>query len=216
MNMAVDVKRLNEAERIDLTRALAAGEKAAEEARMNAELLAAATISDSVNARWFALRTAHRSEIALCESLRDSHVDAVVPQKKVHQKRRAGCRGKFIHKPVLPHLVFVRMVPSNEAFAGLLRVKGVAAVIGSGGRPHPISEREMSDFMDLAQKGAFDERLTPTGWKVGSKVRIKDGPFADFKGVLEGYARKRGVRVLTHLFGQAVTVELTLAQIELL
>lgn len=212
--MAPDVKQLNSAERIDLTRALAAGEKAAAQARMHAGLLAAATVRDEEKARWFALRTAHCSEMELCEQLVDSHVDAVVPVKKVQQKRR-GCRpGRFIHKPVLSHLVFVRVVPSNEAFSGLLNVKGVAAMIGSDGRPHPIGDAEMAVFMDLAQKGAFDERHTPTGIRVGSAVRIRVGQGAVIDAVIEGYARKRGVRVLAQLFGQAVTMEVTLAQIE--
>src|SRR5690606_37542057 len=99
------------------------------------------------------------SEIELCKLLTDSRVDAVVPVRNVPVRRRWNKQSRaLIHKPVLAGLVFVNMVSSDEAFAGLLRVKGVAAVVGTEGRAYPIGDKEMNSFMDLAQEGAFDER----------------------------------------------------------
>lgn len=190
-------------------------EKAAEAARLDAELLAAATMQVKGKPAWYALRTAKCCEIALCESLVDSGVDAVVPMRTVQcQGRRAGARSRLVHRPVLSGMIFVSMVLSDAAVAGLLRVRGVAAIIGSQGRPHPIGDKEMNGFMELAQAGAFDLRQGAHGLKAGSRVRIKDGPFAEFEAVMQGYVRSRHVRVLAHLFGRAVTMELTLAQIE--
>src|SRR5690606_38002583 len=119
-----------------------------------------------------------------------------------------------VHKPVLSKLVFVNMVPSSMAYAGLLRVKGVAAFIGTDGIPHPIGQREMNSFMHLAQEGAFDERNMPRGIVVGSRVRINVGAYADFEGILAGYAKGRASRVLTYLFGREMTVDVTFAQLE--
>ena len=214
--MAINHKQLNNAQAIDISRVDAKSDRIMAERMMDARLLAAASMQVEGKRKWFALRTAHRSEFELCEMLvKALDIDAVVPMKKVQVKcRRPGARGRVVHKPVLRGLVFVQLVPSPLAFAGLLRVRGIEAVIGSHERPHPIGEKEMNAFMDLAQAGAFDERNAPTGLKVGSKVRIKVGPFAEMDGVLEGYAPKRNVRVLTHLFGRGMTVELTLAQIE--
>lgn len=213
--MRADVKRLNEADKIDLTRCHAVSDRIMEQRRLDAQLLAAASLDVEGERQWYALRSSFRSEVELVASLTDSRVDAVVPVKEVQMARRVGGRGgKVIHKPVLRGLVFVSIVPSDRAFAGLLRVDGVAAVVGKGGDPYPIGKREMNGFMDLAQAGAFDERNIPTGLVVGSRVRINVGPYADFEGVFAGYTRGRAARVLTHLFGGAMTVDVTLAHIE--
>ena len=213
--MAINHKQLNNAQAIDISRADAKSDRTMAERMMDARLLAAASMQVEGERRWFALRTANRNEQPLCESLVASDVDAIVPLKKVPLKRRLpGACDKVVHRPVVSNLIFVRMVLSAEAIVGLLRIKGVSGIIGSQGKPYPIGDREMNGFMDLAQAGAFDQRNGVQGLKAGSKVRIKDGPFAEFEGVLQGYVRSRHVRVLAQLFGGKVTMELTLAQIE--
>lgn len=213
--MAVDVKQLNDVVTIDLSRCEAKADKVMAERRLERELLAAASLDVAGDRQWFALRTLGISEIDLCQRLVDSRVDAIVPVMHVPVKRRFNAPSrKFIHKPVLSKLVFANLVPSDEAFAGLLRVKGVTALIGSEGRPYAIGGREMNSFMDLAQAGAFDERNTPTGLVVGSRVKIKVGNYADFAGVLEGYAKGRTARVMTWLFGREMVVDVKLAHLE--
>lgn len=213
--MAVDVKQLSEAVTIDLSRCEAKADKVMAARRLERELLAAANLDVVGDRQWFALRTLGISEIDLCQRLIDSRVDAVVPVKQVPVKRRFKVDSRrLIHKPVLSGLVFANLVPSDGAFAGLLRVKGVAALIGTEGRPYAIGSREMNGFMDLAQAGAFDERNTPTGLAVGSKVKIKLGSYADFQGVLDGYAKGRTARVMTWLFGREMTIDVKLAHLE--
>ncbi|QPC87404.1 hypothetical protein GA830_12125 [Mesorhizobium sp. NBSH29] len=221
--MAMNVKRLNDGvervwldragEPIKLDRAYAASAKAVAERTMEAGLLDAATKDIEGARRWFALRVGARGEIAIRDGLVDARVDAVVPVKEVSVSRRTSAR-KVVHKPVLSGLVFVNLVPSIRAFAGLLRVRDVYALIGGGDQPHPIGDREMNGFMDLAQAGAFDERNTPTGLKVGSQVQINVGAYAEFKGVIEGYAKGRAARVRTWLFGREFTVDVKLAHLE--
>ncbi|MGQ2906727.1 MAG: transcription termination/antitermination protein NusG [Aliihoeflea sp.] len=182
---------------------------------LDAQLLDAAGMEVPGVRRWFAFRTLGRGEIEIRDALVKMHVDAVVPEKRVVLPRR-GVRpgGKAIQIPVLRKLIFVRVAQSDQAVAGLLRVRGIQAVIGKGDRPHPIGDRQMTAFMDLAQKGAFDERNIPTGLNVGSRVKINVGPYAAFSGVLEGYAKGRAARVRTMLFGADMIVDVKLAQIE--
>lgn len=213
--MAVTVKQLSEAVVIDLSRCEAKADKVMAARRLERDLLAAASIDVVGERRWFALRTMGISEIELCRVLVDSRVDAVVPVKQVQVKRRFNAPSrKVVHKPVLSGLVFASLVPSDAAFAGLFRVKGVAALIGTEGRPYAIGGSEMNSFMDLAQAGAFDERNTPTGLAVGSRVKIKVGSYADFEGVLDGYAKGRTARVMTWLFGREMTIDVKLAHLE--
>ncbi|MBI1620144.1 transcription termination/antitermination protein NusG [Aquamicrobium zhengzhouense] len=222
--MAVNVKQLSDAQHawlddegnaINIDRAWKKSDKVMAERRLEQGLLAAARKDVPGERRWFALRTLGVGEIELCSQLIDSGVDAVVPVKKVQVKRRFQPRScRTIHRPVLRGLVFVNLVSSTEAFAGLLRVKGVAAFVGKEGRPHPIGEHEMRKFMDLAQEGAFDERYAPTGLVVGEKVKIGVGPFVAFEGILTGYGKGRTARVMTWLFGREHLVEVKLANLE--
>ena len=214
--MRIDGKRLRVASD-EVLGPVAVGKalKARAERRMEARLLEAAGLDVGGRRFWYALRTVGVSEVELRERLADSGVDAVVPVKEAAAKRRfKGESRKIVHRPVLRGLVFVNLVPSASAFAGLLRQDGVAALIGTGDRPHPIGDREMRNFMELAQAGAFDERDGPCGLKVGSGVRIKLGAFAEVEGVLAGYARGRTARVLTMLFGREMTVDVRLAHLE--
>lgn len=223
--MAVHVKRLNEGEHchvvddgkvIGVERAWVKSDRTMAARRMDQDLLAHAAIGVEGVRRWYALRSGNRGEIELAKALTDSRIDAVVPVKQVPVKRRFNASSsKVVHRPVLSGLVFVNVVPSIEAFAGMMRVKGVAAIIGSDGRPAAIGDREMNGFMDLAQAGAFDERNTPTGLKVGSRVRINVGIYAQMEGVLEGYAKGRAARVMTFLFGRGMVVDVPLAHIEI-
>jgi transcriptional antiterminator NusG len=162
---------------------------------------------------WFALRSAHEPEIALRDALLARQVEAVVPVKKTLMHRRGGNRCKLIHRPVVRERVFVRLVPSAEAFAGLLRVRGVASIIGANERPYPIGDMEMNTFMHLADDGAFDDNVSAQRIALGSHVQMKVGAFADMRGVLTGYVGTRGARVETFLFGGTVTVDVTLAQV---
>lgn len=213
--MAVDVKRLNDATEIDLSRCVAEADRVMAQRRLERDLLAMASKQILGERTWFALRSANRCELDLVDRLVSLDVDAVVPVHEVNVRARVGARcRRVINRPVLSQLVFVNLVPCNAAFAGLLRVKGVVSVVGKEGRPYPIGNQEMNGFMDLAQAGAFDERNTPTGLQVGSRVKIRVGQFADFAGVLEGYAKGRVARVRTMLFGSDQIVDVKLANLE--
>ncbi|MHB2265023.1 transcription termination/antitermination protein NusG [Aliihoeflea sp. PC F10.4] len=219
--MAIERKQLNSGERVWLDRdgkpyVMPSKAVTAERQReIDAVLLDAAGMEVEGERRWFAFRTANRGEIEIRDSLVSMKIDAVVPQKTVPAPRRFSSRSrKVVHKPVLRNLVFVRVVPSDDALAGLRRVRGIVAAVGSDDRAYPIADKEMNGFMHLAERGAFDERVTPTGLKVGSRVKINVGPYADFTGIFEGYAKARSARVLTYLFGHDIVVDVKLAHLE--
>ncbi|WP_309086450.1 transcription termination/antitermination NusG family protein [Chelativorans sp.] len=212
--MAVDAKQLNEAKAINLDRAIEAGRKAQEQARLQARRLSAAAGSEKGEKRWYVLRIAHRSERAVAADLDAAGLEAWAPTKTIwravfHSKKR-----RRAENPIFRGYVFVRSVPCDEAWVGLLRVKGVAAILGNGTRPVHVPDEKMSALMGLVVSGAFDEKKNGRPYKIGEKVWIKDGPFASFPCVIEGYVKSRGVRVLASLFGRRVPLEVTLAQVE--
>ncbi|WP_274426763.1 transcription termination/antitermination protein NusG [Chelativorans sp. YIM 93263] len=211
--MATRAKQLNEAEPISIDRALEAGRKADEKRKMHERFLKAAAGAE-YDRRWFVLRVAHRPEREVVAELDDSGLEAWAPVKTVWRTVFHSKKKRAAHRPVFRSYVFVRAVPSAEAWHGLLGIKGVRAVLGGGSGPFPISDETMNKLMGLVKAGVFDQKKNARPYRIGETVRVKDGPFADFTGVLEGYAASRGVRVLASLFGREVPVELTLAQIE--
>lgn len=211
----MNVTRPSEAVAVETGRCVDKIDRVLAERALDARLLAAAGRLVAGERRWFALRTRGCRETELVTRLSESDVDAVVPVKTVPVRGRySGPSRRVINKPVLAGLVFVNMVPSDAGFAGLLRVKGVAALVGHGARPAPIGDREMHGFMDLAQAGAFNERATPHGIAVGSRVKIRVGAYADFEGVVSGYAKGRTARVMTMLFGRDMLVDVGLAHLQ--
>ena len=213
--MVAVVMRRNDDEPIDLARSELEIDRVLARRRIERSLLAAAS-REVVGAKsWFALRVEPRCETEVRMRLDRLRVEAAVPIRQVQVKRRFRAESRrTIERAVLSGLVFVRLVASNAAFAGLLRVKGVAAIVGKEGAPYPIGNQEMQEFMELAQAGAFNERCTANGIAVGSRVRIRVGPFADAAGIFEGYGKARGARVRTMLFGREMTVDVKLANIE--
>lgn len=218
--MRIDPKQLNErawldrnGDPINIDRAWQKSDRVMADRCLADELLA--DFNASGDRRWYALRVdVGVREIELRDLLTAKRIDAVVPVKSVAKPGYKGKGWTFIHKPVLRGRVFVNGAPGNRAFAGLLKVKGVAAIVGAGEKPYPIRDRDMNVFMALAQDGAFDERRSPGGLKVGDKVRIRVGAYADVEGVLQGYVGSRAARVETMLFGGVMTVDVTLAHIE--
>lgn len=198
---------------INVDRAVRRSDVVMAERALEADLLAAASKAVTGKRVWLALRIGQCGEIAMRDWLIERQVDAVVPVKEVRSAAHRGRRAKVIHKPVLRGLVFVNLVVSLRACAGLLRVRGVTAIVGKGGEPYPIRDKDMNEFMDKAQKGAFDERMMASGLKVGSRVKVTLGGHAYIEGVLAGYVGSRAGRVRTWLFGAEMTVDVKLAHL---
>lgn len=163
--------------------------------------------------KWFVLTISNRAEKDVEKSLRDAGIEVWLPMKRTEILVKGTRRVRNVERPVWLGYVFVSVVPSDETWAGLTRVKGVQGILGSGDGPLSINAKEVSELMGLVQKGAFDEKRASRPFKPGSTVMIESGPFASFDAVLEGYVGTRAARVLVAIFGRVTPVELDLAQI---
>lgn len=187
--------------------------KARANRRMEEAFLRIAAGQEGERRQWFALTTDNRAEKDVEKLLDDAGVTAWVPKRKTLTVRRGTRARRERIEPIFSGYVFVRVVPCDEAFVGLGRVRGVAGIVAADGRAFPIRDKEMEALIGLVSTGWFDVKEIDGRLSVGSKVRIEAGRFAAFEGVMDGYVGKRAARVLTRLFGQEMAVTVPLAKL---
>lgn len=123
-------------------------------------------------------------------------------------KRKTSKRKTF------PSYVMVEMDLNNETRHLVQNVPGVTRFVGSGQREVPLKENEVRRL--LGQVETSKGRPTPTvTFRVGDSVRITDGPFSAFTGVVDEVNNERGkVKVMVSIFGRATPVELDFLQVQ--
>jgi len=219
--MAIDMKRLNEADQVLGEASIERATKARAEHDMQARFLAIAcgaagweAGSESHPRGWFVIRTKNRAEKAVENTLTAAGIECWFAVKTTDVLVYGSRRRRNVVRPIWLGYLFVKVVPCNETWAGLLRVDGVASVIGTASGPARIDDEIMNDLMGLVNKGVFNERHDAKPFKVGARVMIKAGHFEGFKGAVQGYVGKRAVRVLAEVFGGHSVIELGVAQLE--
>ncbi|MBI4200899.1 MAG: transcription termination/antitermination factor NusG, partial [Chloroflexi bacterium] len=128
--------------------------------------------------------------------------------------------GKRIPKRVrlYPGYVMVQMAMADESWYVVRNTPGVTGFVSSEDeqekRPKPVA-LEPWEVANILQQVASDTPKTRVGFSVGDSVRITDGPFADFIGVVDSVDTDKGkVNVLVSFFGRETPIELDFLQVE--
>ena len=144
--------------------------------------------------------------------LEDSFSEILVPTEDVVEVRR----GRKINseRKFFPGYVLVKMDLSDEAYHLIKNTPKVTGFLGGQNKPVPVSEREVQRIVGAIEEGV--ERPKPTiRFDLGEKVKVTDGPFASFDGVVESVDEDRArLRVSVSIFGRATPVDLEYAQVE--
>ena len=124
---------------------------------------------------------------------------------------RSGKR-RTVTKKILPGYVLVEMKMSDQSWSVVRNTPGVTGFVGSGSKPTPLQEEEVEKI--LKQMVATTPKVK-IGFHRGESVKITDGPFLDFVGVVDEINTEKGkVKVFLTLFGQETPVELDFLQVE--
>src|SRR6202023_761476 len=132
--------------------------------------------------------------------------EIMVPTEKVVEVR--GGRKVDAERKFFPGYVLGKMDLTDEAYHLIKNTPKVTGFLGADKKPMPISDSEAARILHQVQEGI--ERPKPSvTFEVGEQVRVSDGPFASFNGVVEEVdeGRSRG-RVAVSFFGRATPVEL--------
>jgi transcriptional antiterminator NusG len=123
-----------------------------------------------------------------------------------------GGRRRTVTKKILPGYVLVQMRMDEHSWGIVRNTPGVTGFVGSGNTPTPLREEEVAEI--LKQMSAETPRVK-VGFRKGQSVRVTDGPFIDFVGVVDEINMGKGkVKVLLSLFGQETPVELDFLQVD--
>ena len=119
---------------------------------------------------------------------------------------------RTVTKKILPGYVLVQMKMSDQSWNVVRNTPGVTGFVGTGSKPIPLQEEEVSQI--LKQMVAEAPRVK-IGFRKGQSIRVTDGPFIDFVGIVDDISLDKGkVKVLLTLFGRETPVELDFLQVE--
>ena len=145
--------------------------------------------------------------------LQDRFGEILVPTEEVVEMRD-GQRRKSERK-FFPGYVLVQMEMDDETWHLVKEVPKVLGFIGgSSDRPAPISDKEAQAILNRVQEGV-DKPRPKILFEPGEVVRVTEGPFNDFSGVVENVNYdKNKVRVAVQILGRSTPVELDFSQVE--
>ena len=172
--------------------------------------------------RWYVVHTysqfeksVHRAlqERIVREGMEDLFGQILVPVEEVVELKSG--QKSISERKFFPGYVLVQMVMNDASWHLVRSVPRVMGFIGgTSDRPAPISDKEVDAIMNRLQQ-VGDKPRPKTLFEPGEMVRVSDGPFADFNGVVEevDYEKSR-LKVSVSIFGRATPVELDFAQVE--
>jgi transcriptional antiterminator NusG len=118
---------------------------------------------------------------------------------------------RTVHKKVFPGYVLVQMRMNDNSWYVVRNTPGVTSFVGHGNRPTPLEESEVKAILKQMEEEAPKVRVS---YQVGQAIKITDGPFTDFEGIVDAIDHERGrVRVLVSFFGREAPVELDFLQV---
>ena len=175
----------------------------------------------SDNHKWYVIHVYSGFESKIVESIEEQaekkgieeqFSELMIPAEEVVEVRpgkKYNTERKFF-----PGYILAKMELSDEAWNLVKNTQRVTGFLGGQGRPVPISEREAKQIMQSMQEGAEKPRPSIT-YEVGENVRVTDGAFTSFAGVVEEVdLEKARLKVAVSIFGRATPVELDYSQVE--
>ncbi|MCG7494693.1 transcription termination/antitermination protein NusG [Thalassobius sp. Cn5-15] len=170
--------------------------------------------------RWYSVSVLSNFEKKVAEQIRtsaeengleDEIVEVLVPTEEVIEVRR----GKKVttERRFMPGYVLVRMEMSDRGYHLVSTINRVTGFLGPQGRPMPMRDAEVNQILNRVQEGEEQPR-TLIRFEVGEKVKVNDGPFEDFDGMIEEVDDEaQKLKVSVSIFGRETPVELDFTQV---
>lgn len=174
-----------------------------------------------MSAKWYVLHVYSGFESKVAQSIREQAAqqdmaekieEVLVPTEEVVEMRRGSkvnAERKFF-----PGYVLIKMDMTNESWHLVKNTPKVTGFLGGQGKPSPISQAEAEQIMRQVQEG-IDRPKPSVVFEVGEQVRVSDGPFSSFNGLVEEIDEEKArLKVSVSIFGRSTPVELEYGQVE--
>jgi transcriptional antiterminator NusG len=170
--------------------------------------------------RWYSVSVLSNFEKKIAEQIRTSvaeqgledEIDEVlVPTEEVIEIRR----GKKVstERRFMPGYVLVHMEMSDRGYHLISSINRVTGFLGPQGRPMPMRDAEVQGILGRVEEGVEAPR-TLISYEIGEKVKVNDGPFEDFDGMVEEVDDdNQKLKVTVSIFGRETPVELDFTQV---
>ena len=196
-------------------------EKEMQEGQENEDKVTDIKETDDPNAKWYVVGAASGFEERAVKTIQDnarkaslSHFffDFQIPKQEVVEIRR----GKKINseKNFFPGYMLIKMIMNNQTWQLVKNSNKVSGFTGNDHKPIPLSQSEAIKMLKKADDSI--EYIAPKYvYEVGQQVKIIDGPFASFNGMVEEVDEERGrLKISVSIFGRSTPVELEYTQVE--
>lgn len=172
--------------------------------------------------RWYIVHAYSNFEKKVAESIReqaqsrglaDKFEDILVPTEKVTEVRRG--RKIDTDRKFYPGYVLVKCELTDEVYHLIKNTPKVTGFLGTQNKPQPVSDREVERILGrVAEQGVAKPRPV-VNFETGERVRVSDGPFQSFEGLVSEVDEERGrLKVAVMIFGRETPVDLEYGQVE--
>ena len=170
--------------------------------------------------RWYSVSVLSNFEKKIAEQIRtevsekglgEEIEEVLVPEEEVIEVRR----GKKVTVPrrFMPGYVLVRMEMTDQGYHLINSINRVTGFLGPQGKPMPMRDAEVNQILNRVEEGESQPR-TLIHFEIGEKVKVNDGPFEDFDGLVEEVDEEnQRLKVTVSIFGRATPVELEYTQV---
>ena len=178
-------------------------------------------MADQLPMRWYIVQAYSGFENKVAEGIKEAAVKAgraecfeqiLVPKEEVMEFKKG--KKVTLERNFFPGYILVKMQLSDETWHLVRNVPKVSTFLGPKGKPQPISEEEAARILNQVEEGVSKPKSYIT-YAVGDSVRVCDGPFMSFSGLVESVDdEKSRLRVSVSIFGRSTPVDLEFGQVE--
>lgn len=171
--------------------------------------------------RWYIVHAYSNFEKKVADSIRDraqllnlqdKFEEILVPTEQVIEVRRG--RKVSSERKFFPGYVLVKCDLTDDVYHLIKNTEKVTGFLGSGSKPMPIPDVEAERIKGQVAEGV-EHPKSSVSYEIGERVRVNEGPFASFEGLIEEVDEARSrVKVAVSIFGRATPVELEYGQVE--
>ena len=171
--------------------------------------------------KWYVVHVFSGSEKKVCQSIEEQILskdmgsfieEVLVPTEEVVEIRR-GAKIQT-EKKFFPGYILIKMEMTDESWHFIKAQSKVTGFLGAKGKPIAISENEAKRLIDQISEG-IDRPRSSVIYEIGEEVRVSDGPFQSFNGLVEEIDEdKSRLKVAVSIFGRSTPVDLEYSQVE--